>query len=33
MSYNDESNEQRAHSQPGADPTEAYQATAEWDAP
>lgn len=31
MSYNDESNEQRAHSQPGADPTEAYQATAEWD--
>jgi hypothetical protein len=32
MSYNDESNEQRAHPQPAADPTEAYQATAEWDA-
>jgi cell division septum initiation protein DivIVA len=32
MSYNDESNEQRARPQPAADPTEAYQATAEWDA-
>jgi hypothetical protein len=32
MSYNDESDPQRAHQQPGADPTEAYQATAEWDA-
>jgi cell division septum initiation protein DivIVA len=32
MSYNDESDLQRAHQQPGADPTEAYQATAEWDA-
>jgi cell division septum initiation protein DivIVA len=31
MSYNDESNEQRARNEPGADPTEAYQATAEWD--
>jgi DivIVA protein len=31
MSYNDESNEQRPPEQPGADPTEAYQATAEWD--
>ena len=30
MSYNDES-DQRAHQQPGADPTEPYQATAEWD--
>ncbi len=33
MSYNDESNEQRAQQPPGGDPTEAYQATAEWDAP
>jgi cell division septum initiation protein DivIVA len=32
MSYNDESDPQRAHQQPGAEPTEAYQATAEWDA-
>ena len=32
MSYNDESNEQHARPQPAADPTEAYQATAEWDA-
>jgi DivIVA protein len=32
MSYNDESDPQRAHQQPGADPTEAYRATAEWDA-
>jgi cell division septum initiation protein DivIVA len=33
MSYNDESNEQRAQQPPGGDPTEAYQATAEWDVP
>jgi cell division septum initiation protein DivIVA len=32
MSYNDESDPQPARDQPGADPTEAYQATAEWDA-
>jgi cell division septum initiation protein DivIVA len=31
MSYNDESNEQRAQQPPAAEPTEAYQATAEWD--
>jgi cell division septum initiation protein DivIVA len=31
MSYNDESNEQRAQQPPGGDPTEAYQATTEWD--
>jgi DivIVA protein len=31
MSYNDESNEQRTQQPPGADPTEAYQATTEWD--
>jgi hypothetical protein len=31
MSYNDEPNEQRPHPQPGVDPTEAYEATAEWD--
>jgi hypothetical protein len=32
MSYNDESDPRRARTEPGADPTEAYQATAEWDA-
>jgi hypothetical protein len=32
MSYNDESDPQHAQQQPGADPTEAFQATAEWDA-
>lgn len=31
MSYNDESNDPRAPKQPVAEPTEAYQATAEWD--
>ncbi len=31
MSYNDEPNEQRTPQPRGADPTEAYQATAEWD--
>ena len=31
MSYNDESNEQRPPQQPSAEPTEAYQTTAEWD--
>jgi hypothetical protein len=32
MSYNDESDPRRERTEPGADPTEAYQATAEWDA-
>ena len=32
MSYNDEPDPQRARDERGADPTEAYQATAEWDA-
>jgi cell division septum initiation protein DivIVA len=31
MSYNDEPDPQRPPQQTGADPTEAYQATAEWD--
>jgi len=31
MSYNDESDQQRARPQPAAEPTEAYQATTEWD--
>ncbi|MFZ0388708.1 MAG: DivIVA domain-containing protein [Solirubrobacteraceae bacterium] len=32
MSYNDESDPRRARTERGADPTEAFQATAEWDA-
>ena len=32
MSYNHESDPQQAPHEDGADPTEAYQATAEWDA-
>ena len=31
MSYEHESDPQQPHSDGGADPTEAYQATAEWD--
>jgi DivIVA protein len=31
MSYNDESDPQRARHETGAEPTEAYQATAEWE--